>query len=172
MEQRGRVIRMCIAVGAFYAVVTTAGCGGGNGSPEASAMDSTEPGLRSTRPEIKPPSGLPPEEFMIKDMQVGSGTKAERGDEVKIQYYGVDWRGTEHANSWRYEHIPVFELGSHRLLRGLNRGIRGMKEGGSREIIIPYNLVYYRGGHHRHLGPLDTLIYKVYLVKVFKKNHG
>lgn len=159
------------------------GCGGGDGGDSSSASTSLapEPGsdlaaegaLLSSRPNIEVPPGLLPKKLVIKDLQKGTGAEAEKGDEVQIQYYGVDWQaGAEHANSWRYEHIPTFELGSHRLLRGLNIAIHGMKEGGSREVIIPYNLVYYPGGHHRPLGPLDALIYKVYLVKVVKAGQG
>jgi peptidylprolyl isomerase len=155
---------LCITLAAL-----ATGCGGGGDSEDASAKGATEGGLRATRPAIEIPPGLPSKKLVIRDMEVGTGAEAQKGDEVKIQYYGVDWRyGAEHANSWRYEHIPVFTLGSHQLLRGLNLTIRGMKEGGSREVIIPYTLVYYPGVHHRPLGPLDSLIYKVYLVKVFK----
>ena len=149
-----------------------AGCGGSPDSPKASAKDNAEasqnaePGLRSTPPDIPPPAGVPPKKLVIRDLQQGTGTEAHKGDEVQIQYYGIDWLGNEHANSWHYTHIPVFILGQHRLLRGMNRGIVGMKEGGSREIIIPYNLVYYPGGHHVPLAPLDALVYKVYLVDV------
>jgi peptidylprolyl isomerase len=166
---RMRIVGVLMAVTALCATLATAGCGSSD-SPEASAKDSTESGLRASPPEIEPGPGIPPKKLVVKDMQVGTGKEAKKGDEVKVQYYGVDWRsGVEHANSWNYTEIPVFELGSHRLLRGLNLAIPGMKEGGSREVTIPYNLVYYPGGHHRPLGPLDALIYKVYLVEVLDK---
>jgi peptidylprolyl isomerase len=163
---------LCIVAAVLYLAVANAGCGGSNGSPDASAKETSEAGLRSSPPEIKPPLGFPPKKLIIKDMVKGTGKEAKKGDRVAIQYYGVDWKlGSEHASSWRYANIPVFELGNHRLLRGLNMGIPGMKEGGSREIIIPYNLVYYPGGHHRALGPLDALVYKVYLVKDLGKKY-
>jgi peptidylprolyl isomerase len=172
MKSLGKIAGLCVIVATLCLIVATAGCGGGGGgSPDASAKDSAESAIPSSPPEIPPGEGLPPKKLVVKDMHKGTGTEAKKGDEVKIQYYGVDWRyGSEHANSWRYSHIPVFTLGAHQLLRGLNRAIPGMKEGGSREVIIPYNLVYYPGGHHRPLGPLDALIYKVYLVKVLGKH--
>lgn len=162
--------------------VTAVGCGSSGSSsstaatstsslsPEPRAQLAAEGAILASRPNVEAPPGLPPKKLVVKELQKGTGTEAQKGDKVKIQYYGVDWRNSaEHANSWRYEHIPVFELGSHRLLRGLNMAIRGMREGGGREVIIPYNLVYYPGGDHRQLGPLDALIYKVYLVKVLGK---
>ncbi len=133
--------------------------GEGSGGPESLPLEAP--------PELGPGEGLPPKKVVVKDLWKGDGKEAHKGDRVKVQYYGVDWRnGFQHANSWNYEHIPVFTLGQHRLLRGLNQGIRGMKEGGAREILIPYNLVYYPNEHHVRLGPLDALIYRVYLVKV------
>lgn len=156
----------------------TSGCGGSsNADPtesEAAAIAAksiatqiSEGALRKSPPELEVPPGLPPKKLVIKDLHKGTGKRAEKGDRVKIQYYGIEWNtGAENANSWHYEHIPIFTLGQHHLLRGLTIGIMGMREGGSREIIIPHNLVYYPGGHHRSLGVLDALIYKVYLVTV------
>jgi peptidylprolyl isomerase len=170
MVKAGGILKLCISIVALCAIVAAAGCGGDN-SPEASAKDSGEVGIPSSPPEIKLPAGLPPKKLVIRDMEEGTGTEAKKGDSVQIQYFGVNWKeGTEHANSWRYEHIPVFDLSEHRLLRGLTITIPGMKEGGSREVIIPSNLVFYPGTPHPHLSPLEALIYKVYLVKVFK-NH-
>jgi peptidylprolyl isomerase len=148
------------------------GCGGDSSSP-AEAHFLAEGAIRATQPDIEVPPGLPPKKLVVKDLRKGTGLEAQKGDEVQIQYYGIVWNnGAEHANSWHYEHIPVFELGSHRLLRGFNLAIPGMKEGGSREVIIPYQLVYYPNENHPPLGPLDAMIYKVYLVKVYKKDHG
>lgn len=176
MQLRGATITLLWAMVALYAV----GCGGGS-DPSGSTALAPKPGsqlaaegaILASQPKIEVPPGLPPKKLVIKDLQKGTGAEAEKGDEVKIQYYGVQWKdGTEHANSWHYEHIPAFELGSHRLLRGLNLALHGMKEGGSREVIIPSNLVYYPGDQHYHLSRLDALIYKVYLVKVLKAGQG
>jgi peptidylprolyl isomerase len=142
---------------------------GDSESPDASAKGPSSVGLRATRPPIPPPTGPPPEKLVIRDMQEGTGAEAQKGDKVKIQYYGTDWRGNEHANSWRYSGIPVFTVGERRLLRGLNLALRGMREGGSREVHIPYNLVFYPGVRHITLTPLDGLIYKIYLVDVLGK---
>jgi peptidylprolyl isomerase len=145
--------------------IALSGCGGG--SSDASAEGGPQSLPLKSRPQLGPGKGLPPKKLVVKDLWEGTGAEAQKGDKVQIQYYGVEWRhGLEHANSWRYSHIPVFTLGEHRILRGMNQGIRGMKEGGARDIIIPHNLVYYPGGHHIDLGILDALIYRVYLVDV------
>jgi peptidylprolyl isomerase len=168
MKQLMRFAGLCMAVAGLCALVATAGCGGSDSS-DASAQNSAEPAIPTSPPKIDVPEGLPPKKLVVKNLRKGTGAEAKKGDEVELHYYGVQWNGgIEHSNSWRYANVPRFELGSHRLLRGLNRAIPGMKEGGSREVIIPYDLIYYPGGNHRPLGPLDALIYKVYLVKVLK----
>ncbi len=173
MGLRGWVVGLLMATIALCAIVAD-GCGGGSGDDSTSPDEArvlAEGGILASRPEITGRAGLPPKKIVIREMQKGTGVEAQKGDKVQIQYYGAQWRGgSEHSNSWRYGHIPVFEVGSHRLLHGLNVAIRGMKEGGSREVIIPANLVYYPGAPHPHLSRLDALIYKVYLVEVFKKN--
>jgi peptidylprolyl isomerase len=168
----GTIAGLCAVVSALLLVIAGVGCGGGNSS-DASANDSTEPGILDSPPEIEVPEGLPPKKFIVKDLQKGTGTEAKKGDNVMIQYYGVQWNdGIEHSNSWHYPHIPVFQVGSHRLLRGLNMALPGMKEGGSREVIIPHNYVYYPDVvSHIHLSRLDALIYKVYLVKVLDEKN-
>jgi peptidylprolyl isomerase len=161
-----------VVIMALLIAMAAAGCGGG-GSSDASAKNSGDAAIPSSPPNIEVPEGLPPKKLVIKDLHVGTGVEAKKGDRVMIQYYGVSWgTGAEHANSWRYTHVPIFKLGTRRILRGFNLTIPGMKEGGSREVIIPYNLVYYPGGHHVHLGVLDALIYRIYLVKILGNNQS
>ena len=175
MGIRGWTIGLFSALAVFSAL-TSAGCGGSSAADKPLTPRQThvleEGGILASPPHIHvPQEGLPPKKLVIKDLKKGTGTEAQKGDEVQIQYFGVIWgSGAEHGNSWRYAHIPTFELGSHRLIRGLTLAVRGMREGGAREVIVPYNLVYYPHYPHGHLSPLDALIYKVYLVKVTKKH--
>lgn len=167
MKQLGtrRIVALpCVVMAILLVVTTVTGCGG-SGSSDASARP-----IPDSAPHIDVPPGLPPKKLVVKDLREGTGKEAKKGDEVEIQYYGITWgSGTEHANSWHYSHPPVFTLGSHRILRGFNLAIPGMKEGGSREVIIPSNLVYYPGDPQPHLTRLDALIYKIYLVKILGK---
>lgn len=169
MGLRGTSAGLLLVVAALCATLGTTGCGGGD-SDDASAQDSQDsagPAIPKSPPGIEVPEGLPPEKLVVKDMREGTGTEAEKGDTVQIHYYGVQWEeGAEHASSWTYENIPVFTLGKPPLLYALGLAIPGMKEGGSREVTIPHNLVYYPKVKHRPLGRLSALIYKVYLVKV------
>jgi hypothetical protein len=147
-------------------VMLVAGCGG---SSDASA----ESGIPDSPPEVELPPNLPPKKLVVKDLSKGSGAMAEKGDEVALQYFCIDWAsGTEYSNSWKYPSPPTFVLGEHiRLQRGLNLAVPGMREGGAREVQIPSTLLYYPGVPHSHVRRLDSLLCKVYLVEVIAKSH-
>lgn len=155
---------LCAAV-LCVLVALAAGCGGG--SSTGSAADAEESGIPAKHPPIEIPAAVPPKKLVVRELSKGTGAMAKKGDEVSLQYYCVLWEnGAEYANSWSYSSVPTFTLGSHRILRGLNLAIPGMREGGGREVIVPNTLVYYPGVSHPRLGRLAAVICKVYLVKV------
>src|SRR6185437_10229733 len=96
-----RGARALCLIALVASALALAACGGG-GSSDASADSAGGPEslpLKS-RPNIEPGRGLPPKKLVVKDLWEGDGAEAERGDQIKIQYYGVHWRdGAEHANS-------------------------------------------------------------------------
>jgi peptidylprolyl isomerase len=168
MGLRGWVLGL-LAAGVALCAIIAGGCGSGDSLTPAEAHVLAEGGIIPAQPEIQVPPGFPPKKLVVKDLHKGTGLEAQKGDDVQIQYYGIAWgSGLEHASSWNYEHIPTFELGSHRILRAFNLAIPGMKEGGSRELLVPSTLYFYPDEKKRPLGRLDALIYKVYLVKVYK----
>jgi peptidylprolyl isomerase len=159
----GRYWGICLCLLALGAL---AGCGSDGGSEDASAQ-AEETGIPKTAPEIEIPAGLPPTKLVVKELHKGTGEKAEKGDIVKLQYRGLHWQdGIEESNSWKFSEIPSFRLGEHRLARGLNLAVPGMREGGGREVIVPDQLVFYPELNRERLGRLNALIYKVYLVDV------
>jgi peptidylprolyl isomerase len=100
-------------------------------------------------------------------LKKGSGPTAEAGDEVLVQYVGVDYKtGKEFDSSWsRNEPFP-FTLGSSSVIPGWEEGIEGMKLGGRRELIIPPELAYGPSGSPPAIGPNETLIFVVDLLAV------
>ncbi|MGN6275124.1 MAG: FKBP-type peptidyl-prolyl cis-trans isomerase [Solirubrobacterales bacterium] len=133
--------------------------GGGELSPaEASKIK---------KPKVTVPSGPPPKKLVIKDLKKGKGPTAKAGDEVTVQYVGVDYKnGKEFDSSWsRNEPFP-FTLGSSSVIPGWEEGIEGMKLGGRRELIIPPELAYGSAGSPPAIGPNETLIFVVDLLAV------
>jgi FKBP-type peptidyl-prolyl cis-trans isomerase len=52
------------------------------------------------------------------------------------------------------------------VIRGWDEGVVGMKEGGKRRLVIPPDLAYGSRGAGGVIGPNETLIFEIELVKV------
>jgi peptidylprolyl isomerase len=152
------------------AALVLAACGGGDDSSssgESSASTSSESPAQKTRPKVTVPSGAPPQELEIKDLEEGSGAEAKAGDKVTVQYVGVTYKkGKEFDASWnRGEPFP-FTLGGSEVIAGWEQGIEGMKVGGRRELIVPPELAYGETGAPPTIPPNETLVFVVDLLEV------
>lgn len=99
----------------------------------------------------------------IKDRKEGIGPPSKAGDELTTEYHAIDETGKVLYTSW--DKTPPsefsFELGADRYPPGLERGLRGMKVGGRRELSIPANLT-------DGLGPL---FYVIDLLEINRDGH-
>jgi peptidylprolyl isomerase len=161
------IISACLALFA-------AGCGSDSSSTSTSSsggettttVKKSEPGAKKTKPVVKVPGGPPPKKLVIKDLEEGSGPAAKPGDEVTVQYVGVNYRtGKQFDASWDRGEPFSFKLGEELVVAGWEEGIPGMKPGGRRELIIPPELGY---GYSRTEGipPGSTLVFVVDLLAV------
>ena len=99
------------------------------------------------------PKGAPPKKLESKEIVEGSGAEAKSGDEVTVQYVGVDYEnGQEFDSSWSRNEPFTFTLGAGEVIPGWDQGVEGMKVGGRRELIIPPNLAYGEPAHRRRSG--------------------
>jgi peptidylprolyl isomerase len=161
------VRRLILIIGACVALLV-AGCGSDDSTTSSSSGEGTsssqeaEAPKKKTKPEVKPPSGAPPKELVVNDLEEGSGAAAAAGDEVTVQYVGVNYKsGREFDSSWsRNEPFP-FELGAGLVIPGWEQGIEGMKVGGRRELIIPPELGYGTAGSPPAIPPNETLVFVV-----------
>jgi peptidylprolyl isomerase len=160
-------------IAAVLCLFLVAGCGSDSSSSSSTAAETTAeeqaPEAASeakTKPEVAVPKGAPPKKLVIKDLEEGSGPAAKAGDEVTVQYVGVDYKtGKQFDASWdRGEPFP-FVLGTGGVIAGWDQGIEGMKAGGRRELIIPPNLAY--GSQEvGEIAPNSTLVFVVDLLTV------
>ncbi|MFF9017019.1 FKBP-type peptidyl-prolyl cis-trans isomerase [Streptomyces sp. NPDC014870] len=96
-----------------------------------------------TKPEVVAPHGDAPTELTVRDLVVGDGAEVKPGMVVRVHYVGVAFEsGKEFDASWDRGEPFTFALGSGRVIKGWDRGVRGMKGGGRREIIVPPRLGY------------------------------
>jgi len=115
------------------------------------------------------PSGYAP--FSQIDLVFGSGASAETGKVLTINYTGwyydpeaPDKKGMQFASS-TVSGPAVFTAGANTVIAGWEQGVLGMKEGGTRRLIIPPSLGY---GPNRYsaIPPNATLVFDVELLSV------
>lgn len=122
-----------------------------------------------SRPEVDFPGETPPEELVIEELIPGTGAEVAPGDAISCHYVGVSWTtGEEFDASWNRGTPLDFTAGIGQVIQGWDQGLIGMKEGGRRRLEIPSHLAYGEAGAGAAIGPNETLIFVVDLVKVDK----
>ena len=114
---------------------------------------------------VAPGLGIP---FTITDLVVGTGAEADNGLAVTVQYVGwlyeptaPDNKGTQFDASDGF----TFLVGAGQVIAGWDAGVRGMREGGVRLLIIPPGLAYGEAGQGS-IPPNATLIFEITLLEV------
>lgn len=102
--------------------------------------------------------------LQYKVLKAGKGKSPALTDQVTVHYRGTLIDGTEFDSSYSRGQPAKFQL--NRVIRGWQEGLQKMKEGATWEIYVPSNLAYGPMGQGPRLGPNETLIFKVELLKV------
>jgi peptidylprolyl isomerase len=154
-----------LAIAVCLALVA-AGCGSSS-SGSTSTGGETTAAANKTKPEVTVPKGPAPKKLVVKEIEKGSGEEAKAGDEVTVQYVGVDYKdGEEFDSSWSRDEPFTFTLGEGQVIPGWDQGVAGMKVGGRRELIIPPQLAYGKAGSPPAIGPNETLVFVIDLLEV------
>lgn len=82
---------------------------------------------------IRTASGL-----YYRDIVVGTGTQAGAGSTVTVRYTLFYTNGQQRETGT----LNPFTLGSPGMIQGFDEGIRGMRVGGTRQLIVPPHLGY------------------------------
>jgi len=99
------------------------------------------------------------------DEKVGGGSVAAEGSTVSVEFVG--WVDGVKIDSSAERGGPFsFVLGGDSVIKGWNVGIPGMKEGGTRLLVIPPGLAYGKSGRPGFVGADKTLLYRIKLLKV------
>ncbi|MGW1130487.1 FKBP-type peptidyl-prolyl cis-trans isomerase [Streptomyces griseoluteus] len=126
-----------------------------------------------TKPEVEVPEGDAPAELTVRDLVVGDGAEAKSGMVVRVHYVGVTFAsGKEFDASWDRGEPFKFALGGGRVIKGWDRGIKGMRVGGRREIIVPPRLAYGNQSPTPLIPPRSTLVFVVDLLDVYSPATG
>lgn len=102
----------------------------------------------------------------VTDVKVGSGAEAVDGKKVTVHYTGTLENGTKFDSSRDRGSPFPFVLGSGMVIAGWEQGVKGMKEGGIRKLVIPPNLAYGNRSVGGVIPPNSTLLFEIELLKV------
>jgi FKBP-type peptidyl-prolyl cis-trans isomerase len=136
----------------------------------ASAADFRFPSVSqnlNAKPHIGQAHGPAPRTLKVKDVVAGHGRPARPGDTVTMQYVGELYRsGRQFDASWDHGQPFAFPLGAGQVIPGFDRGVKGMRVGGRRILVIPPRLGYGAVGAPPAIPGHATLIFVVDLVDV------
>lgn len=124
------------------------------------AIDATEGGGNKDEKVITTKSGL-----KYVEVKVGEGKSAKAGDVVVVHYTGTFKDGKKFDSSRDRDEPFSFTLGQGEVIKGWDEGVAGMKEGGKRKLIIPFELAYGEKGRPG-IPPRSELHFDVELLKV------
>ncbi|MFJ4275830.1 FKBP-type peptidyl-prolyl cis-trans isomerase [Streptomyces coelicoflavus] len=126
-----------------------------------------------TKPEVDVPEGAAPAELTVRDLVVGDGAEVKPGTVVRVHYVGVTFEtGREFDSSWDRDQPFKFALGSGRVIKGWDRGLRGMRVGGRREIVVPPRLGYGNQSPSPLIPAGSTLVFVVDLLDSYSAGTG
>jgi len=100
------------------------------------------------------------------DLSQGTGEEADLNDRVRIHYNGFLPDGTMFDSSFARDEPIRFVMGMREVIRGWEIGVRGMKEGGRRLLVIPPNLAYGSQGSPGLVPRNATLVFEIQLLEV------
>ncbi len=170
---------LLISLLALLAAVVVAGCGGSSkaagidtapsGGPTETQIATTPkpPPALAKKPVVTVPTGPAPTKLIVRDLVVGTGQTAKKGDTVTVNYVGVLYKGgKEFDSSWKTGQPATFPLSTGGVIAGWVNGLPGMKVGGRRELIIPAAQAYGKAGRPPTIPPNSALVFVVDLLSI------
>ena len=92
------------------------------------------------------------------------GTKPKATDQVTVHYRGTLLDGTEFDSSYSRGEPATFPLNG--VIPGWTEGVQLMSIGNKFKFVIPHQLAYGERGAGNSIGPFETLIFEVELLKI------
>lgn len=100
-------------------------------------------------------------------MREGTGASPKLKNTVVVNYRGTLLNGVEFDSSYLAGREPA-EFPLKRVIKGWQEGLQLMKEGAKFRFFIPSELAYGKRGAGIDIGPNETLIFEVELLKVWE----
>ncbi|MCP4187392.1 MAG: FKBP-type peptidyl-prolyl cis-trans isomerase [Gammaproteobacteria bacterium] len=97
-------------------------------------------------------------------LTAAEGNKPAATDTVTVHYRGTLLNGKEFDSSYSRDEPATFAL--NRVIPGWTEGVQLMSEGSKFRFVIPYQLAYGERGTGADIGPYETLVFEVELIKI------
>lgn len=103
------------------------------------------------------------------DLKIGDGESARTSAQGAIVFYTVHYTGwltdgTKFDSSVDRNEPFVFPVGAKRVITAWDTGFEGMRVGGKRRLIVPYQLAYGATGHPPEIPAKADMIFDVELL--------
>lgn len=145
MSAQSRILRGLLRL---FLILTGVACTGAPRGPEG-ATPAASPADEVERTSFAPALNIElagmtrsSEGVYHRDLEVGTGGAAAPGREVRVTYVAYLASGREVDRSAAGEPALAFTVGDGRVIRGWDLGVRGMKVGGVRQLVVPSRLAY------------------------------
>ncbi len=138
----------------------------------AKKKDEPKPAVQQKEEILVAPEVFKPEgdvtELQSTDLTPGTGEAAKAGDTLVMKYYGtLAADGTLFDENFTKDTAFTFALGSGQVIQGWDKGLEGVKVGGTRRLVIPSNLAYGEAGQGAIPANAD-LVFVVKLLRIQK----
>ncbi len=131
-------------------------------SAPVASMAKTKPARSSKGSKVRVlPGGL-----KVQDLKVGHGALATSGKKVTVHYRGTLTSGKQFDASYDRGQPFDFTLGAGQVIKGWDQGVKGMRVGGKRRLVIPAALAYGAQSPSPAIPSNSTLVFVVELLKV------
>jgi FKBP-type peptidyl-prolyl cis-trans isomerase FkpA len=107
-----------------------------------------------------------PSALIKEDLRLGNGRIACDGDNVVVHLVGWIAEGRREFETTRGRSPLDFTVGAGHVIRGLERGVLGMRAGGKRKLSVPASLAYGAQGRGDAVPPEATLLFELELLAV------
>lgn len=110
------------------------------------------------------PAELRPSGLYVHDVVVGTGPVADSMSTAEVHYTGWLADGTKFDSSRDRQETFRFTVGIGQVIGGWDEGVRGMRVGGKRQLVVPPKLGYGDIGSAPVIPRMATLVFEVELV--------
>jgi len=110
------------------------------------------------------PAELRPSGLYVHDVVVGTGPVADSMSTAEVHYTGWLADGTKFDSSRDRQETFRFTVGIGQVIGGWDEGVRGMRVGGKRQLVVPPKLGYGDIGSAPVIPRMATLVFDVELV--------